>query len=71
MATVRRSHTTQAVPIRRESIAEGQKAMHKVWRKGRTGKLDPYWYVDTFTREGAINFIARQFKESATNFDGA
>lgn len=66
----RTPHTQVAAPISREAIAEGQKIMRRVWRKGRTKATDPYWYTEAFTREGAINYIARQFKEPATNFDG-
>ena len=65
MAILRR--TVQRAAPAPQPAALQVKRMRRVWRKGKP-KGD-YWYVDTLTREGAINFIARQFKESASNFE--
>lgn len=66
----RKPVSPSATPIKHDAPAEGQKIMRRVWRTGKTKVSDPYWYTEALTREGAINFIARQFKEPAANFDG-
>lgn len=52
-----------------ELIATGEKTMRKVWRTGKNGLNDPYWYIPAYTREGAINSVARRLREPAKNFD--
>lgn len=50
-----------------------EKRMRKVWRAGKEGlggEDDPYWWVNTFTTEEAIKFIAREAREPIRNFTG-
>lgn len=56
-------------PLSFPPVPPPEKSMRRVWRKGMTKRTDPYWYVEAMSREGAINFIARQFRERAEVFD--
>ena len=51
----------------------GEKKMRRVWMKGMPGKgerrEDPYWYVETHSREGAINDMARRLRIKADLLD--
>lgn len=58
-----------AAPDLKDQVANGVKIMRKVWRKGKTDRTDAYWWVEAYTREGAINFMARALKEPANTFD--